>query len=300
VRKFKRPVVALGVFDGVHRGHRKVLEAAVKKARAVKGKSIALTFWPHPHGQESIFSLRHRLLLLEELAIDAAVVVRFSPAFSRIPAEDFVRNTLVKKLAARYIYVGDNFRFGKDSSGDLALLRRLSGPYGFRLRAFRTVSYRGRPVSSTLIRGLIRRGELKMAARLLRHPVSVLGSVKRGTALGRLIGFPTANIDPHHEVIPPSGIYAVRVALGEKRLKGACYIGTKPTLRKATGHRAQATGREGVSIEVHIINFRGNIYGKYLEIQFVKKIRPDRRFASLALLSRQIRKDAAAAAGILS
>jgi len=290
IKKFKSPVVALGVFDGVHRGHKEVLKAALKKARKIKGTSIAVTFWPHPQAEGSLYSLEHRLRLIAELGIDLCVVINFSPSFSRISASDFVKGILARKISPEYIYVGEDFKFGRGARGSFSLLKDLGRNYGFKVAGFRIIKYKGRPISSTLIRGMVKRGAIKEAGRLLGRPVSVLGTVKRGTALGRILGFPTANINPHHEVIPPEGVYAVRIILGKDKLKGACYIGKRPTLNlpdKKTG------------VEVYILNFNKNIYGKYLEIQFVKKIRRDKRFPSLSALKSQIQKDIISARKIL-
>ncbi len=282
IRQKAAAVVAMGVFDGVHRGHKKILKAAVAKARQIKGVSIVVTFWPHPRLQESLYSLEHRLGIFAELGIDLCVVINFTRHFSRISAADFVKKVLVDKLCAKYIYVGKDFRFGRNTQGSFVLLEELGKKYGFEAIGFAIVKHRGRAISSTLIRGIIKQGKIREAQALLGRPVSILGTVVKGTSLGRILGFPTANINPHHEVIPAEGIYAVRIMFKRKKFMGACYIGKKPTVKapkKVTG------------VEVYILNFKGNIYGENLEIQFVRKIRPDKKFSSLETLSSQIRKD---------
>ncbi|OGX16884.1 MAG: riboflavin biosynthesis protein RibF [Omnitrophica WOR_2 bacterium RBG_13_44_8b] len=281
IKKFKIPVVALGVFDGVHLGHRKILKDAVTKAKSIKGTSVVLTFWPHPHRDESLYSLEHRLSLIQELGINVSVVVNFNKHFTRISAADFIENILAEKIGARYVYVGENFRFGRNAEGNVLTLQDAAEIYGFRLKIFSVVSIKNKPISSTLIRSLIKKGDLKAAQKLLGRPVSILGTVIRGVSFGKKLGFPTANIDPHHEVIPARGIYAVKVYLCGERFIGACYIGSKPTFLK----------RRSSSIEVHILNFRKKIYGKDLEIQFSKKIRDDKKFKTSEDLSRQIQKD---------
>ncbi len=282
IRKNRAAVVAMGVFDGVHRGHKEILKAAVAKARQVKGVSIVVTFWPHPQLQESLYSLEHRLRLFAELGIDLCVVINFTRHFSRISAVDFVKKVLVDKLCARYIYVGKDFRFGRNTQGSFILLEKLGERYGFEAKGFAIVKHRGRAISSTLIRGIIKQGKIREAQALLDRPVSILGTVVKGTSLGRILGFPTANINPHHEVIPAEGIYAVRIIFKRKKFMGACYIGRKPTVKSL---------KKAIGVEVYILNFKRNIYGENLEIQFVRKVRPDKKFSSLETLSSQIRKD---------
>lgn len=283
LKKFKRPVVALGVFDGLHRGHCQILSAAVKKARGLKGTSIAVTFWPHPQKEEAIYSLEHRLKLIAGLGVNACVVINFTPDFSRISAEDFVRKILVECIGANHIYVGKNFRFGRNAGGDFKALESLSKVYGFKVMGFQVIKVAGKPISSTYIRRLIKKGRLYAAQRLLGRPVSILGTVIRGRALGKRIGYPTSNINPHHEVIPPCGVFAVRVIFSGKIYKGICYIGTRPTFEKRKYKK--------IHVEVHILNFAKEIYGKHLEVQFIKKIREEMSFPSLVSLTRQIKQD---------
>lgn len=285
LKKFRRPVVALGVFDGVHRGHARILKSAVRIARRIKGTSIALTFYPHPQKQESLYSLQHRLRLIGELGLDACIVVDFNKAFSQITAADFVRDILAGKIAAAYICVGKNFRFGRGAAGDSRLLGKLGSACGFKLKAFDVIKKDGRAISSTYIRRLISEGRLKSAQGLLSRPVSVLGEVIKGVSLARRLGFPTANINPHHEVLPPAGVYAVEIIFGRERFKGLCYIGTRPTFG----------ARKKKQVEVYIFDFKKDIYGKYLEIRFINKIRGERRFADTGALISQIKKDIARA-----
>ncbi|MFH1458326.1 MAG: bifunctional riboflavin kinase/FAD synthetase [Candidatus Omnitrophota bacterium] len=282
IKKYPKPVVALGVFDGVHLGHRKILKSAVRNARREHGTSIVFTFWPHPQKEGSLYSLEHRLKLISELGIDVCVIIRFNKKLARVSANDFIRNVLFKKLGASYIFVGRNFKFGKKAQGDGNTLQKASVEYHFKVRVFPVVRINGAPVSSTYIRTQIKKGNLKAAQRLLNRPVSILGTVVRGISLGRKFGIPTANIDPHHEVIPPKGVYAVKVNFRNKKFEGACYIGPKPAFLK---HQTTT------SIEVHILNFNRNIYGRTLEVQFIRKIRSPRKFSSPAALAAQIKKD---------
>ncbi len=290
IRKYKRPMVAIGVFDGVHRAHIQILRASVEHARRINGTSIVLTFYPHPQLEDDIYSLNHRLRLIAGLGVDVCVVINLSKALYKMPAEDFIRNILVKKIRAEYIYVGKNFTFGRGAEGNYKLLKSLSKVYGFKLKVFRPIKINSKIISSTYIRKLISEGRLDTAERLLSRAVSILGTVTRGSSLGRKLGFPTANINPHHDIIPPSGIYAVKITLSGKRLKGVCYIGTRPTFSREIKKY----------VEVHIFNFNKNIYNKELEVQFVKKIRADRKFKLIKSLVKQIKKDVQFARNILS
>jgi riboflavin kinase / FMN adenylyltransferase len=292
IKKFKSPVVALGVFDGVHIGHRQILEAAVKKAQATGGESLAVTFYPHPQKQQSLYSLSHRLKLIAQIGIDACIVINFSPAFAGMEAGDFIRNIIVKKIGASFIYVGKNFRFGRQAKGGWELLKNLSREYNYSLRLFNVIKINRLPVSSSRIRRLITGGKLAAAKKLLSRPVTVFGSVVRGISLGRKMGFPTANINPHHEILPPSGVYAVKVILNEKKINGVCNIGRKPTV--LVGYQPEK------HVEVYLFDFNKNIYGKDLEIRFVKKMREERKFPTLKHLSCQISKDIKKARKLLS
>lgn len=282
VKKYKKAVVALGVFDGLHCGHRNILQSAVSQAHKIKGQAIVLTFFPHPQKKESLYSLVHRLKLIAELGIDVCIVANFSRNFAKINAEDFIKKILIGKIGASFVYVGRNFRFGNQARGDYKLLQRKAKSYNFKLKVFNVIKSKGLAISSTVIRRLIKNSEIKKAEKLLGRKVSVLGSVIKGSRLARVLGFPTANINPHHEVIPPAGIYAVQIIFLHKKYDGICYIGSRPTIYSKN---------KSIHIEVHIFGFSKNIYGKYLEIQFIKLIRPDQKFASIRNLSKQVQKD---------
>lgn len=291
IKKFIRPVVALGVFDGLHRGHRYILKAALKEARRIKGTSIALTFFPHPQKQASLYSLEHRLRLIAELGIDVCVVADFSPAFAKTTAADFISKALVKKIGVNFICVGRNFCFGRKASGDYKLLANYAKKYNFGIKICSVLKSKGLAISSTAIRKLINSSRLRDAEKLLGRRVSVLGTVIRGSRFATALGFPTANISAHHEIIPPSGIYAVKVIFSGKNYKGICYIGTRPTF---------CSRDKTVRIEVHIFDFHKNIYGRLLEVQFVKLIRQQEKYSCVKELSGQIQKDVISCRRILS
>lgn len=288
IKKSKRPVVALGVFDGVHKGHRYILEQTIKKARDIKGTSVVVTFDPHPRREQSLYSLVHRLRLINELGIDICIVIKFTPVFSRIMAVDFVKRILIGKIGAKFIFVGKNFKFGKSASGDYSLLKRLSEECDFEAKEFDMIKTGHKIISSTSIRRLIKEGNLDAARKLLQRPVSVFGTVTKGIRLAQKLGNPTANIDPHHEIIPPSGVYAVKVIFNKKVFDGVCNIGERPTILTKSDELGPGIQKQ---IEVYIFDFNRNIYGKDLEIQFIRKIRDEKKFTSIGSLAEQIKKD---------
>lgn len=294
IKKNYNSVVTIGVFDGLHRGHLKLLKETLRYARRLKGKSIVITFHPHPQKESSLYSLKHRLRLLDKLGIDICIVLKFTKYFSRISAEEFVKDLIIKIIYPNYIIVGENFHFGRSARGTPLILKRFAKTQGFKLKVIPVVKFKSKVVSSTYIRRLITEGRLKEAERVLSRPVTILGTVVRGTRLGRLLGFPTANIYPHHEVLPPSGVYIARAYLKNKTLKGLCYIGTRPTLGRPKDKNAHT------HIEMHIFNFDQKLYGRELEIQFLKKIRGDKKFDSLQLLRCQIKKDVGLAEDFLN
>ncbi|MDD5596125.1 MAG: riboflavin biosynthesis protein RibF [Candidatus Omnitrophica bacterium] len=288
IKKYPKPVVALGIFDGVHLAHRKIIQDAVKQAKAIKGTSIAVTFWPHPRGAKSLYSLNHRLNLIAGLGVQVGVVIHFDRKFSQVSAEDFIKNIIVKKINACYIFVGENFRFGRYARGDIKLLKKFSQIHQFQLKTYKIIRIKHQPISSTLIRKLIQKGDLKSAEKLLLRPVSVLGTVIHGTSLARQYGFPTANLDPHHEVLPSAGVYLVRTAFKNKNFNGVCYIGPKPTFIQS---RLKGKLQRDTHIEVHLFNFKGDLYTKNLELQFLMKLRQAKKFGGVANLVAQVKKD---------
>lgn len=278
---FEKTVVLIGVFDGLHRGHRYLIRKAVSLSRALNKKSVCVTFHPHPKKQPCLISLNHRLKLIEELGVDYCLVIKFNRRFSLVTAQDFVKDILVKFFHPEFIFIGENFRFGYQARGTVEVLKALSKTFGFKVRAIKELSARDKKISSRSIRHLIKAGELKEAQRLLGRRVSVLGTVISGAKRGRGLGYPTANINPHHEVLPASGVYAVKIFYREKEYRGICNIGTRPTF----------SPEDNQTIEAHLFNFKKNIYGQDLEIQFIRKIRDEKKFPGHSSLVEQIKKD---------
>ncbi|MCM8782050.1 MAG: bifunctional riboflavin kinase/FAD synthetase [Candidatus Omnitrophica bacterium] len=287
---FIRPVVSIGIFDGVHLGHKRILRKVVNEARRIGGTSIVVTFSPHPAtildtigAPPLLISLKHRLKLIENEGIDVACVLNFNETLARCDAEEFVKKVLIKRISVRTVIIGLNFKFGKDKKGDIKLLKTFAKQFNFFVKGVSLFKIGGRPVSSTRIRNAIMNGRLSEAARLLGRRVSILGTVVKGAQRGRILGYPTANIDPHQEAIPPSGVYAVYVLLEGKRYKGILNIGQRPTFDKIR--------KKNPTIEVHIFNFCNYIYGKEIEVIFVGKLRGEKKFRTKKELVQQIKID---------
>lgn len=284
-------ILTIGIFDGVHIGHRKIIREVVRRAKVLKAKSVVLTFDPHPSkildpkGKvPSLASLEHRIRLIDSLGVDYLIILAFTRSLAAISPERFVKNILMRKLALKEIFVGENFYFGKGARASIKTLSMLSEDLGFKVRIIKPVRTDGHIISSTLIRRLIVNGAFSKASKFLGRPVSILGTVVKGLRRGRILGYPTANINPHHEAIPPSGVYAVKVKFKDRFLKGVLNIGVRPTFYKNT---------EAVepTIEVHIFDFDRKIYGDDLEIIFIKKLRDERKFKNRDNLVFQIRRD---------
>lgn len=288
----KRSVVTIGVFDGVHMGHQAVIKKIVDRAKAIGAMSIAVTFDPHPlkvlgAGRlvPSLMSLKHRVNLIKGLGVDKVVVIKFDKRLSGMEPGVFIKNIIQKELNAAELFVGEDFCFGKGAGADMKALKRIGETSGLKARSVKAVRRNGRTISSSEIRRLVVAGKIKEASGLLGRPFSILGTVVSGAKLARVLGYPTANINPHHEAMPPSGVYAVRVKFKGRFFNGVMNIGVRPTFYNH--------GRdEEPSIEVHIFGFHGRIYGRDLEIIFDAKLRNEIRFKTIDSLVAQIKDDA--------
>lgn len=297
--KFRNPVVAIGIFDGVHRGHQVILKRAVERARRIQGTPIAITFDPHPLAvlnprivPSLLLSLKQRLEAFAACGIRATVVIPFTRSFSRWTPRQFVERLLVKTIRVREAVVGHDFGFGAGRSGSLATLKRFGQQCGFQVHAIPPIRIAGQRVASHQIRDHIRRGDLNTAAQLLGRPVSVGGQVVRGTGRGKRLGFPTANLKIEAGILPPVGVYAVQAKACPERSRrvdsrcwaGMANIGLRPTFR----------GRVDLAplLEVHLFGLRKSLYGRRLEVAFHKRLRAERRFPSPQALARQLSRDA--------
>ncbi len=293
-------VAAIGIFDGVHRGHRAILRQAVRRAKKIGGVPVAVTFYPHPTVvlapqavPPMLLSLDQRLCAFQTCGIRAAVVVPFTRSFSKWTAEEFARRFLTGRLRVKEVVVGHDFGFGAGRSGTVETLRLLGARFGFQVRVVTPIRLEGMRISSRSIREMVRSGRLARAARFLGRPVSLTGRVVRGDGRGRVLGFPTANIQTASGVLPPVGVYAVRGRVGKgPLLKGMANLGYRPTFRR----RVKS---EKPVLEVHFFGFKKRLIGRDLELEFVGKLRPERKFASAELLKVQLKRDAARARRLL-
>ena len=286
-------VVSVGVFDGVHLGHVAILRENLAASRALGAVPTVVTFRQHPKGlllgraPRTLTSLEHRLELFRRAGIGHTVALTFDEELRSVPAARFALDFLVGRLAARKLVLGFDSKLGRDRQGTPEYLRSL----GLDVAVVPQVQVAGRAVSSTAIREAVELGDLEGAARMLGRRVAVYGDVVRGEALGREIGFPTANLDLHHELRPPAGVYAcfarrIDYASGDlepPRLPAVANVGFRPTV---------GGERDGLPrVEVHLLDFEGDLYGEFLELEFVGKLRDEQRFPGLEALRRQIALD---------
>jgi len=296
-RRFPRPIVGLGNFDGVHLGHQAILTKAVSEARALQGTALVLTFHPHPLSVlrpnsplPLILSLREKLLLFRRLEIHGVILQRFSQTFSQLTAEEFVRRYLVDIIGIEKVIVGHNVSFGHRRSGNAEMLVQLGGEFGFAVDVIGPVVIDGREVSSTAVRTLLGTGNMHEVTRLLGRPYGVSGRVEKGFQRGRTIGFPTANLRPRTDLLLPNGVYAVTVDLDEKiSIPGVANVGMNPTF-----------GNNRRTIEAHLFDFSADLYGQRLRVNFLEHIREERKFPSVPELVRQIQEDADRARALLT
>ena len=287
-------VISFGVFDGVHVGHQALIRRMQQRASELDTETVVLTFDPHPalstsgEAPPSITTIEKKIELLKALGINRVVVEDFNEDFSQLSPEEFVYDMLIGEFHAQEIVVGYDCAFGKDRAGDKWLLKKLGKKYGTAVEIVEPHNLNGDVVSSTRVRNAIQQGDLNLASRLLGRLYSISGTVVSGKGIGKKIGYATANLQTQNEVLPPSGVYAVRVYLKDQSLDGVLNMGLQPTL---------SDGK--FRIEVHILDFEGELYGCYMEVVFIKKIRDEMIFEGPKNLAEQIEKDEFIARDIL-
>ena len=287
--------VAIGTFDGVHLGHQQVIRQAVSDARQHEGLSVVVTFDRHPNSivapdrvPPQIYSQPQKLRALASLGADATLVIPFTREFSALPAEDFIRALVAQLTPVQSVCVGSSFVFGRQRSGDVALLQRLGAELNFVVHGLAAVALDGEMVSSTRIRDSLRAGEINRVSQMLGREYALAGTVAHGDEMGRKLGFPTANIDVHGLLVPPNGVYAAHARVAGVQHRAAVNIGVRPTLASAVPE---------LRVEAHVLDFSGDLYGQEMELTFVAKLRDEQKFSSLEELQSQIARDVTAARG---
>jgi riboflavin kinase/FMN adenylyltransferase len=290
--RWHQPVLALGNFDGMHRGHLKIIERVRRGAEERGATAVAMTFDPHPSkivrpdkAPPLLMTHQQKLEALARGGMHGVAIIRFTPELARWDPETFVRSVLVEWLHVAEVWVGANFLFGHDRSGNFSLLRSLGARYGFRAEKIDPVRYKDFVVSSTRVRRLITEGRVDEAGALLGHYYTVDGTVVQGQKRGRELGFPTANLCAENELVPPAGVYATTVSIDGLAYPAITNIGTRPTFE---------SGKENI-IETHVLDFDKDMYGATLRLGFVQRLRDEKKFDGIDTLKAQIEADCARA-----
>jgi riboflavin kinase/FMN adenylyltransferase len=291
---WRNPVLTLGNFDGVHLGHRKILERVVQRARQVDGEAVVATFYPHPartlrpeRAPLPLISLQDRIAALEEAGAEGLWVIPFDADFAEREAEDFIRDCLVRRLGVQGVILGPDARFGRGRRGDPDMLRELGQAHDFFVEVVPDVDIEGERISSTRIRRVVGEGRVAHAARLLGRPYRLRGEVVLGHRRGRKLGFPTANLAVEDLLLPGNGIYACRARVGTRpdearELECVTSVGVRPTFDNGP-----------VTVEAHLLDFEDNIYGHVVTLEFVEKLREERKFPSVEALVEAMYRDVA-------
>lgn len=286
--RWMSPVLALGNFDGLHRGHQKIIERVRRSAADRNGASLVLTFDPHPprvvrpdKAPPLLMTMPQKLDALSRAGLTGTAVVRFTEAFSKWSPDAFVRQVLVEWLRVSEVWVGADFLFGHERAGTFSVLRALGQQYGFRAEKIDPVRYKEFVVSSTRIRRLVAEGRVDEAGALLGHHYAIGGTVVHGAERGRLLGFPTANLSTDNELVPPTGVYATAAEIGGTRWPAVTNIGVRPTFESAGA----------VTIETHVLGLDADVYGAPLSLSFIQRLRDERRFPDVDALKEQIQAD---------
>jgi len=296
-KQFRNAVITIGNFDGVHIGHLSLFQRVKELAKTLRGESIIITFYPHPikvlsptNGPPLITPHEQKVQLIETAGIDVFIVIEFTPEFASMTATEFVQEIIHDKIGARAVVVGPDYRFGHKREGDIPALTRMGQKLNFEVHVVPDITVNGVEVSSSTIREFVLAGDLENARRMLGRDFQVTGRVVRGRDRGgRLLGFPTANLQLIDELTPKPGVYATEVLIDDQVYKGATNIGYSPTFENGA-----------FSVETHILDFSKEIYGKVIQVRFIERLRDEKAFSGIEELSHQIQKDVERSRTILS
>jgi len=284
-----KTVLTLGVFDGVHKGHRRILKELVNLSKKENLVSLVVTFWPHPlkffkskKAPLLINTLKQRLDLIESLRVDVSLVLKFSREIALMSAYRFVTDILLKRLNMSYLVVSSEYRFGRNARGDIEFLRKLSKRCNFKLKELAIVERNKKQITSTLIRNLLRHGRISEANEMLARCYFLEGIIIKGKGLGSKIGYPTVNLKTDQDIILKSGVYIGYIEYQCCKLKSVINIGYNPTIKS---HQKKK------SVEAHILNFNQDLYNRKVKIYFLKRLRDEKKFKTLEELSWAIKKD---------
>ncbi|MGI8996348.1 MAG: bifunctional riboflavin kinase/FAD synthetase [Pyrinomonadaceae bacterium] len=285
-------VLTLGVFDGLHLGHQLIMQTVVERARAVEAVPTVITFDPHPravlHPESApplLQTFDQKIEAFGVLGIEQTIVVRFTKEFASVRAEDFLRDVVRDRLHAKEVYLGRGFAFGYKREGNIELLQRVSEQLGFYAAEAPEVRLRERRISSSRVREALAEGRVGLARRMLGRPYGVEGRVTQGDRRGRVLGFPTANLHPQNRVIPQSGVYVTATLIESVWRRSVTNIGTRPTFGRDTEP----------SVETHVLDWDGDLYGDVIRVRFLHRLRAEKKFSSVEELKGQIKRDAARA-----
>ena len=288
-KKHKGSIILIGNFDGVHLGHRKLFNLAKRYKKKFKLNVGVMTFEPIPKmffnkkiKNFKISNLEQKKFLLEKLGVDFMINKRFDTKFSKIKSINFIEKIIFKKLNAKLIFVSNNFKFGNKREGDVSQLVSFEKKYGYKIIKPEPIKFKNKIVSSSLIRNFLEKGNLDKANKLLKRNWTIIGKVEKGRQFGKKIGFPTCNIDINDYILAKPGVYAVKVSIknSKSNIKGIANLGYRPTFNQ---HK--------LLLEVHLFNFTGNLYNKYLSVEFIKFIRKEKKFRNAIQLQKQIKSD---------
>jgi riboflavin kinase/FMN adenylyltransferase len=281
--------LAIGVFDGIHRGHQAVISTSAEHARTANGTSVVVTFDPHPEkilrpdrAPHLLTATQHKIALIRQLGVSNLLIIHFDKQFAGTEPEDFVGQLVAHSRPLREICVGHEWSFGKNRRGNLDLLNKLGAEFDFNVVGIQPVKINGAVVSSTAIRQAIEKGDFAKATEMLGREYTILGTVTRGDSLGKKIGFPTANLSAHSEQFPPNGVYAAEAKIDNELRRGVINLGVRPTVSAGKSERV---------LEIHLFDFDRDIYGQDIEVRFLKFLRPEKKFENLDALVQQIRRD---------